>query len=286
MTEPMAIFNRRIVRLHRDRAAPHFAEHDFLFREVADRLLERLDDVTRTFPVVLNLDARGDLVGEILGQRGGTEILISCAQSLAKRKPPSVCADEELLPFADHVFDLVVSNLSLHWINDLPGALLQIRRCLKPDGLMIGTMFGGETLKELRSVLSEAEIVVEGGLSPRVSPFADIRDMGGLLQRAGFTLPVVDAETITVSYGDPLKLLKDLRGMGETNAVSERRSSFTRRDTLMLAMDLYRKQFGDDEGRVPATFQVLYLSGWSPAPTQQKPMKPGSGMRSLTDEFS
>mgnify|MGYP002632473953 CR=1 FL=1 len=286
MTEPMTIFNRQVVRLHRERAGPQFSQHDFLFREVADRLLERLDDVTRRFPVALDLGARGDLVGEMLGQRGGIETLIRCAQSPAGEITPSICADEELLPFVDHVFDLVLSNLSLHWINDLPGALSQIRRCLKPDGLMIATMFGGETLKELRSVLNEAEITVEGGLSPRISPFADIRDVGGLLQRAGFALPVVDAETITVSYGEPLKLLKDLRGMGETNAVAERRLSFTRRDTLMRAMDLYREQFGDDDGRIPATFQVLYLSGWSPAPTQQKPMKPGSGVRSLTDEFS
>lgn len=282
----MTIFNRQVVRQHRTRAAPMFAEHDFLFREVAERLLERLDDVTRSFPLALDLGARGGLIGDMLGQRGGVETLISCALALADGKELSVCADDELLPFADHAFDLVLSNLSLHWINDLPGALSQVRRCLKPDGLMIASMFGGDTLKELRSVLNEAEIAVEGGLSPRISPFADIRDVGGLLQRAGFALPVVDAETITVSYGDPLKLLKDLRGMGETNAVAQRRLSFTRRETLMRAMGLYQEQFGDDQGRIPATFQVLHLSGWAPAPTQQKPMKPGSGVRSLTDEFS
>ncbi len=282
----MTVFNRQVVHLHRERAAPKFAEHDFLFREVTDRLLERLDDVTRSFPLALDLGARGGLINDMIGQRGNVEKLISCAQSVNGAKEPSICADDELLPFADHAFDLVLSNLSLHWINDLPGALVQVRRSLKPDGLMIASMFGGDTLKELRSVLNEAEIAMEGGLSPRISPFADIRDVGGLLQRAGFALPVVDAETITVSYGDPLKLLKDLRGMGETNAVTERRLSFTRRETLMHAMGLYREQFGDDEGRIPATFQVLYLSGWAPAPTQQTPMKPGSGARSLTDEFN
>lgn len=286
MNDTMTVFNRQVIHMHRKRAAPRFGEHDFLFREIAGRLLERLDDVTRSFPLALDLGARGNLIGDMLGKRGGVETLVRCAPISAETNPPTVCADEELLPFADHAFDLLLSNLSLHWVNDLPGALAQVRRCLKPDGLMIATMFGGGTLGELRAVLNEAEIAVEGGLSPRISPFADIRDMGGLLQRAGFALPVVDTETITVSYSDPLKLLKDLRGMGETNSVTERRRSFTRRETLAQAMDLYRERFGDDTGRIPATFQVLYLSGWAPATTQQQPMKPGSGERSLTDEFS
>lgn len=286
----MTIFNRRIVRLHLERAQPHFSEHDFLFREVAGRLLERLDDVTRRFPLALDLGARGDLINQMVGNRGGIETLIRCAHPLPINNRVNdgvlVCADEEALPFADKAFDLAISNLSLHWVNDLPGTLSQLCRCLKPDGMMIATMFGGETLKELRSALTEAEIEVEGGLSPRISPFADIRDAGSLLQRAGFSLPVVDTETITVSYGDPLTLLKDLRGMGETNAVMERRLSFSRRETLMRAMELYLEQYGDSEGRIPATFQILYLSGWSPDPSQQQPMKPGSGQRSLTDELS
>jgi len=177
----MTIFNRRAVRLHLDRARPQFNEHDFLFREVADRLLERLDDVARVFPMALDLGARGNLISQLVGNRGGIETLVRCAHSLHPDDGVTVCADEEILPFTDGAFDLALSNLSLHWINDLPGTLSQLRRCLKPDGLMIATMFGGETLKELRSVLNEAEIAVENGLSPRVSPFADIRDAGGLL---------------------------------------------------------------------------------------------------------
>lgn len=281
----MTVFNRRVVHRHRERALATFGEHDFLFREVADRLLERLDDVTRSFPKALDHGARGDLIPEMIGKRGGIETLIRCGSTLMETGENTVRADDELPPFADGAFDLVISNLCLHWINDLPGTLSQIRRILKPDGLMIGAMFGGETLKELRTALNEAEISVEGGLSPRVSPFADIRDIGSLMQRAGFALPVVDAETIAVSYGDPFKLLKDLRGMGETNAVMERRLNFTRRETLMQAMAIYRDKFGDSDGRVPATFQVLFLSGWAPAPTQQQPMKPGSGETSLTDVF-
>ncbi len=281
----MTVFNRRIVRRHIERAAPEFTEHDFLFREVAERLLDRLDDTTRTFSRALDLGSRGGVIGAHLNGRGGIETLVRCACTVIADSGLTVCADEEALPFADGAFDLVLSNLALHWVNDLPGTLTQIRRCLKPDGLMMAAMFGGETLKELRHALGEAEIAVEGGMSPRVSPFADIRDLGGLLQRAGFALPVVDTETVTVSYAEPLKLLKDLRGMGETNTVMERRKSFSRRETLMRAMELYREHYGDEDGRVPATFQVLFLSGWAPDPSQQQPLKPGSGQTSLTDVF-
>lgn len=284
----MTIFNRHVVRQHRDRAADNFGEHDFLFREVATRLLDRLDDVTAKFSVALDLGCRTGLLAELHEHRGEIEHLIGCEMSTlmsakaTSRYHASVVGDEEALPFANGSLDLVMSNLSLHWVNDLPGALVQICRALKSDGLFIATMFGGETLHELRSVLGEAEIAVEGGLSPRISPFADIRDAGALLQRANFALPVVDIETITVSYSDPLKLLHDLRGMGETNAVRERRLTTTRRETMMMAMQLYRDRFADDDGRVPATFQILYLSGWCPAPTQQQPLKPGQGEMSLT----
>jgi len=281
----MTVFNRRVIQQHRERTSSTFKEHDFLFREVAERLLDRLDDITRTFPLAVDLGARGDLIGELIGTRGGVETLVRCGPTLPEANGKSIFADDAFPPLADNAVDLVFSNLCLHWINDLPGTLSQIRRSLKPDGLMIATMFGGETLKELRTVLNEAEIAVEGGLSPRISPFADIRDMGGLMQRAGFALPVVDAETITVSYEHPLKLLKDLRGMGETNAVTERRLNFTRKETLMHAMSLYQDRYGDAEGRIPATFHVLYLSGWAPARTQQQPMKPGSGETSLTEVF-
>lgn len=284
----MIVFNRQVVRQHRDRAAAVLSEHDFLFREVATRLLDRLDDVTAKFPMALDLGCRTGLLADLKTQHGGIDCLIGCDLSTRMLSQGRhlhhavVAADEEALPFASASLDLVMSNLSMHWVNDLPGALTQIRQTLKPDGLFIGTMFGGGTLHELRTSLDEAEIAIEGGLSPRVSPFTDIRDAGALLQRAGFGLPVVDTETITVSYTDPLKLLHDLRGMGETNAVVERRLNMTRRETIMLAMQRYMEKHGDNDGRIPATFQILYLSGWSPAPTQQQPLKPGQGETSLT----
>jgi len=195
----------------------------------------------------------------------------------------SVAADEELLPFADGAFDLIISNLSLHWVNDLPGALIQARRALKPDGLFLAAMLGGHTLTELRQSLMEAETKVEGGFSPRVSPFVDVRDGGDLLQRAGFALPVADADVISVSYTDPFRLLADLRGMGAANAVFERRKGATRRATLMAAAEAYRNNFGGPDGRLPATFEVIYLTAWAPHPSQQKPLRPGSARSRLSD---
>lgn len=282
----MTVFNRSIVRQHRDRASSKISEHDFLLREVGERLLERLDDTVRKFPVALDIGARSGILAELIAGRGGIEHLFACelSEPMAQQHKGTICvADEEILPFADTSFHLVLSNLCLHWVNDLPGALVQIRQTLKPDGLLLATMFGGETLFELRSVLMDAEIAIEGGISPRVSPFADIRDIGSLMQRAGFALPVLDSETITVHYSDPLKLLYDLRGMGETNAVFEKRKTVMRRETIMHAMQLYRDRFTDDEGRVPATFQILNLSGWAPAPDQPKPLRPGTAQQSLTD---
>jgi SAM-dependent methyltransferase len=204
-------------------------------------------------------------------------------EMLAQTKGLRVCADEEQLPFADKSFDLIISALSLHWVNDLPGALIQIRRALVPDGLFMGAMFGGETLTELRQALAEAEIECEGGLSPRVSPFADLRDMGGLLQRAGFALPVVDSDRVTVTYGNPLKLMAELRGMGETNALIERRRTPMRRTTLMRAAAIYSEKFGLPDGRIPATFEITMLAGWSPHESQQKPLRPGSAKAKLAD---
>ncbi|MSO91785.1 MAG: methyltransferase domain-containing protein [Rhodospirillales bacterium] len=292
MSDPARVFNRRNVRRHRDRAAAAIDRHDFLFREVGSRLTDRLDDVRRRFPVALDLGGHDGVLLRLLDGRGGVERLILAdssprmirrAADLDSGQSFPVAADEEALPFGPASFDLVLSNLSLHWVNDLPGALVQIRMALKPDGLFLAAMLGGETLKELREALVEAEIAEQGGLSPRVSPFADVRDAGGLLQRAGFALPVVDAETITVSYGDPWKLLTDLRGMGETNALNEMRKSFTPKRTLATAMELYRTRFGGADGRVPASFQVIYLTAWAPAPSQQKPLRPGSAGHRLAD---
>ena len=196
---------------------------------------------------------------------------------------PAIVADEELLPFAPHSFDLVMSAMDLHWVNDLPGTLVQIRRILKPDGLLLGAMLGGATLWQLRQALAAAESEIEGGLSPRISPFADLRDAAGLLQRAGFALPVADSETIDVEYDNALALMRDLSAMGESNLVVERRGSFSRRATLLRAAEIYGERFTLASGRVAASFEVLFLHGWTPHESQPKPLKPGSAARRLAD---
>lgn len=272
MSESMTVFNRRVVRLHRERAARAGGDRDFLFREVGDRLLDRLDDVRRRFPLALDLGCRDGLLAGMLERRGGIESLVQCdlapvMASGAARLGPALAVDEEALPFAEGSFDLILSNLALHWVNDLPGALVQIRRALKPDGLFLAALLGGETLQELRQAMAEAELAEEGGMSPRVSPFADIRDAGNLLLRAGFVEPVADADKIVVSYGDPFRLMADLRAMGEANAVRERRQGFTRRATMAAAARRYAEIFAGPDGRLPATFQVIFLTAWAPAPT-------------------
>lgn len=287
--ETMTVFDRKLVREHRDRAARTWDDFDFLHKEVADRLCDRLDDVVRKFPLALDIGCHGGEVAQIMQGRDKIGTLLQCdiSENMTKRahnhNPHSLVADEEFLPFGAEKFDLITSNLSLHWVNDLPGALVQINRCLKPDGLFVGTMFGIESLRELRQSLSDAEMEVDGGLSPRISPFADVRDAGMLLQRAGFTLPVVDADAITVSYENPLKLMKDLKGMGENNKVLERRKTATKRSMLFRAAQRYMEEFRDADGRIPATFQVMYLTAWKADPSQPQPMKPGSASTRLAD---
>lgn len=282
-----AVFDRRTVRQHRDRAAQRLAEHDFLFREAAQRLAERLDDINRSFPNVLELGAHGGVLSENLLGRNGIERIVRCDASARMVRGgtscPAVVADEECLPYAPASFDLIVSSCSLHWVNDLPGALIQIRRALKPDGLFIGTLFGRATLNELREVLLEAELAECGGAGPRISPFVDVRDAGGLLQRAGFALPVVDADTITVSYSSAFDLMRDVRGMGESNAIAERRRCFTRRSTLLRAAAIYADRYADDQHRIPATFQIVTLTGWAPHESQPRPLRPGSAVHRLSD---
>lgn len=286
-----SVFDRGAVMRHRARAAPAFAEHGFLFQEVAERLADRLADINRTFPLALDLGSRGGALARALDTAGvhkardiQTIIHTDGAPSLAGRAPaPSIVADEEFLPFAEDSLDLVVSNLALHWVNDLPGALVQINHALKPDGLFLAALLGGETLHELRASFEAAEAEVEGGVSPRVSPLIDVRDAGGLLQRAGFALPVTDVDTISVTYPDAIALMRDLRGMGETNAVSQRRTTFLRRDTLARVGEVYHDRFADADGRIRATFQVIYLTGWAPHESQQKPLRPGSAQARLAD---
>jgi SAM-dependent methyltransferase len=199
------------------------------------------------------------------------------------RSPLALVADEERLPFAPAAFDLAVSLLSLHWTNDLVGALVQARRILKPDGLFIGALFGGATLTELRQSLLQAEAELQDGAGPRVLPFADAQDGGSLLQRAGFALPVSDVDRVTVRYDDPLKLLNDLRAMGETNALVQRPCRPLSRPVLARMVEIYHDRFAQADGRIPATFEIITLTGWAPHPGQPKPLKPGSAKTRLAD---
>lgn len=283
------VFDRRLVRRHRDRAASGFAEHDFLFRHTADALIDRLTDVTRPFPRVLDVGCHGGELADALQRRPDLEQLVQCdlspamAERAAGTGHAAVAADEEFLPFAESTFDLVVSNLSLHWVNDLPGALIQIRRVLKPDGLFLGAMLGDGTLAELREAVMAAELEVSGGVSPRLSPFADLRDAAGLLQRAGFALPVADIEPVIVSYQDAFRLLADLRGMGETNATIARNPAPPPRALWSETARRYAGRFAEGDDRIPASFQIIHLLGWAPHDSQPKPLRPGSATARLAD---
>lgn len=283
-TQPM-VFDRTALRMRRARAAPRLAEVDFLVRAAADRLMERLDDVRRTFPIALQLGCHtGQLASLLRGSaRIGRLIQADLAQAMVSRADGlRLVGDEEALPFGRGCLDLVLSCFTLHWVNDLPGALAQIRYALKPDGLFLAAMPGGTTLAELREALMRAELEVGGGAAPRVSPFVDVRDAGMLLQRAGFALPVVDVDTITVTYDHPLGLMQELRAMGEANALIERGAPLGRA-SLGRACEIYRELFGTRDGRVPATFQILMLSGWAPDPSQPRPIRRGSGQANLAE---
>jgi len=272
------LFDRRAWRAHRDRAAriPDGGV-DFLHIEIAERLIDRLDLVNRAFAAILDLGARDGALTRMLAGRKGAGMVVAAEPSerlIAGAPAPRVCADPELIPFRDASFDLVASCLALHWCADLPGTLVQIRRALKADGLLLAALLGGNTLVELRTALFEAELAEEGGVSPRVSPTVELADAAGLLQRAGFAMPVADSETITATYRDMPALLRDLRGMGETNALVARRR-FLGRATLARAGAIYAERFGTGDGRVTATFEVLFLTGWAPHPEHAKP-RPGA----------
>ncbi len=285
-SDDMAVFDRGALCRHRGRAAAAFGGHDFLYREVAGRLAERLDGIRRRFPRALVLGGHGGALAGALKGRAGIETLVNCDASpamAAVAAMPAVAAEEDGLPFADASFDLVASAMSLHWVNDLPGALVQIRRALKPDGLFLAAMPGGGTLSELRRALMEAEAEGEGGAGIRVSPFVELRDAGDLLQRAGFALPVADSETITVTYRDAFHLMRDLRAMGESNAVTARRKSFTRRGTMFAAAARYTELFGDADGRIPASFEIVSLIAWAPDASQPQPAERGSASVRLDD---
>lgn len=284
----MFVFDRDRVRANRERAAAGFAGHDFLKREISDRLLDRLRDIARKFPSVLDLGGHDGTLATMATPDLGIEFHVTSDLSerfagRAAEYGPAVVADEEALPFRPASFDAVLSALSLHWVNDLPGALIQIRQALRPDGLFLAAMLGGETLHELRAAMMQAESEVLGGAGPRVSPFADLQDAAGLMHRAGFALPVVDSDLLTVTYTDAFALMAELRGMGETNAVRARRRMATPRAVFLRCAEIYRERHGGPDGRIPATFHILYLTGWAPHASQQQPLRPGSATHRLAD---
>jgi SAM-dependent methyltransferase len=283
MSGPL-IFDRHLLRSRRRRALS-LVPADFLLAHVAEDLAERFAGVLRRFEIAVDLGTPGAHLRRALRESGKVGTIIA-VDALADGGPISIAADEEALPFRDGSIDLVVSALALQFVNDLPGTLIQIRRALKPDGLFLAALLGGDTLTELRQAFAEAETEVEGGVSPRVAPFPDLRDVGALLQRAGFALPVTDVDRLTVRYGDVFSLMQDLRRMGATNALRERRRVSLRRRTLMRMAEIYADRFADPDGRLRATFEIVWLSGWAPDASQQKPLAAGSAKMRLADALT
>jgi SAM-dependent methyltransferase len=265
------LFDRTLLRARQGRAEKIGAV-TFLLDRVAEDMAERLHAVLREFSSAADIGTSGDQVHNALIERVG---------QLARVDLPD--RESEPLPLAPGSVDLAVSGLALQFVNDLPGVLAQIRRALKPDGLLLAAMIGGDTLTELRQSFAAAEAELEGGVSPRVAPFADLRNVGALLQRAGFALPVTDADRVMVRYGSAFALMQDLRQMGATNVLVERRRTPTRRATMLRMAQIYSERFADSDGRIRATFDVIWLSGWAPHESQQQPLKPGSAKASLAE---
>ncbi len=285
MTSP-AIFDRRLIQRNLARSAGTLPHADFLIRYAAEELLGRLACVKRSFERAADIGAHHGVMARLLRESapGLSVVSISSVAPLAEACPaPRAVASEEALPLREGALDLATSVLSLHLVNDLPGALIQIRRALRPDGLFLGALLGGDTLIELRQAFMMAETETLGGISPRVFPTADVREMGALLQRAGFALPVADTERLTVTYGDPLALIRDLKAMGAANPLAARSRKPMRRDMFARALEIYSERFTGADGKVRATFEILYLCGWAPHESQQKPLKPGSAAARLAD---
>jgi NADH dehydrogenase [ubiquinone] 1 alpha subcomplex assembly factor 5 len=279
--DPVRIFDRHLVRLHRDRAARRVPMVAPVLAAAAELLLDRLDDTTRRFSRALEIGGRG-VVAPLLAARGISFIVsqdLSPAMA-ARAGGAAVAADEEWLPFAPASFDLVVASLSLHWVNDLPGALIQLRRALAPDGLFLASLPGLGTLAPLRDALGAAEAECRGGLAPRVSPFPELRDLAGLLQRAGFALPVADQQMLPLGYRTGLGLLRDLQAAGETNALLARDSRIPPRHLFPAAL---ARLAAGPEGVIAMPLPLLIMTGWSPHESQSKPARPGSANARLAD---
>jgi SAM-dependent methyltransferase len=278
------VFDHRLIRARRARAAA-LGPSTFLLERVAEEMTDRLASVLRRFECVVDLGTPGDAARRALAgsDKVGTIIAADPLVEHLVTTGLAVAADEEALPFRDDTLDLVVSGLALQFVNDLPGMLVQVRRALRPDGLLLAALVGGDTLMELRQAFAAAEAEIEDGISPRVAPFADVRELGALLQRAGFALPVTDVDRVTVRYASPIALMHDLRRMGAANPLLERSRRPLARATLRRMLELYAERFADPDGRIRATFEIVWLSGWAPHPSQQQPLAPGSARTRLAD---
>lgn len=280
------IFDRQLLRIRRNRRARQSTADDFLLKAVAAEFADRLGSINREFDTCVACGATQGILAETLAATGKVGWL--CTADLAENeitgtRYPSAVLDEERLALAPGKLSLFASGLTLHHVNDLPGALIQIRHALKPDGLLLAAMLGGDTLSELRQAFLVAETEIAGGVSPRVAPFADVRDLGGLLQRAGFALPVVDTDRLTARYDTALNLMRDLRALGATSVLQDRSRRPLTKALLMKVAEAYHELYADADGRVPATFQIIYLTAWAPHESQQKPLAPGSAKQRLAD---
>jgi SAM-dependent methyltransferase len=279
MTAPL-IFDHALLDIRRQRALRRGAA-DFLYRTVAEDLIDRLAAVNRTFAIAAEVGSPFPLLADLLVKSRRVERVVRIDR-LATASP-DIVGDAERLPLGPQAVDLVVSALSLHWANDLPGALVQIRRALRPDGLFLAALLGGDSLTELRETMACAESEMVGGAAPRVAPLAGVRAVGALLQRAGFALPVIDLDRHTVRYESAWHLMRDLRAMGATNVLVERDRRPLPRAVFLHAAETYAERFADPDGRVRATFDVIWVSGWSAHQSQQQPLRPGSARARLAD---
>ncbi len=288
MTNPPQLFDRALLRQRRKKAATTLENVDYLLEYVHEDLIDRLRVIMRSFPQTLNLGSHhGKLTSRLndLNNISNVYSLDSVFEMVSKTNALQIQGDEECIPIAAESLDLVVSALSLQFVNDLPGAFSQIRHCLKPDGAFIGALFGGESLAELRQVFLMAEEELYGGASPRIAPFVDVRDMGHLLQRAGFALPVTDRDVLKVRYTSATHLMKELQAMGMSNVMTDRSSSHNTKALFKRVNELYAEHYSEGDGKIYAHFELIYLMGWAPHPDQQKPLQPGSAAINLKDVF-
>jgi SAM-dependent methyltransferase len=286
MSEDSRLFDRKLLRTRRARFAHEVEARGFLLDHVAREIAERIELMLRPFPLALDLGAYHGVLGKKVAELPsvGAMLYAESAFAFAAMCPrPALVCDEDALPIKAASLSLAVSGLALHRVNDLPGALIQIRRALRPDGLFMAALLGAGALIELRQALLAAEAEAESGASPRISPFGDVREYGALLQRAGFALPVTDSETLMLRYANPRKVMRAVRALGGGNVLLARSRKPLARHTLERAEQLYRERYGMPDGSVKASFEIVYLSGWAPDPSQQKPLKPGSAAQRLAD---